>query len=129
MIKIWPLVTLQISLQCPKALRQIPQDLMTTLAILKHSQITTKKLFAVPPNFISQIRLQYATGASAKPKRKCISKLLGKKSKGGEEIPPPPEELRKLKEVKIEVHAPQITRESAVITFNESTTAKDVLYQ
>ncbi|XP_055870921.1 rho GTPase-activating protein 18-like [Biomphalaria glabrata] len=87
-----------------------------------------KKLFVVPPNFISQIRQQYATGASAKPKRKFISKLLGKKSKG-EEIPPPREELMRLKEVKIEVHAPQMTRESAVITINESTTAKDVIYQ
>ncbi|XP_055870922.1 rho GTPase-activating protein 18-like isoform X1 [Biomphalaria glabrata] len=87
-----------------------------------------KKLFAVPPNFISQIRQQYATGVSAKPKRKFISKLLGKKSKG-EEIPPPREELMRLKEVQIEVHAPQMTRESAVITINESTTAKDVIYQ
>ncbi|XP_055870918.1 rho GTPase-activating protein 18-like isoform X2 [Biomphalaria glabrata] len=87
-----------------------------------------KKLFAVPPNFISQIRQQYATGVSAKPKRKFISKLLGRKSKG-EEIPPPREELMRLKEVQIEVHAPQMTRESAVITINESTTAKDVVSQ
>ncbi|XP_055870919.1 rho GTPase-activating protein 28-like isoform X3 [Biomphalaria glabrata] len=82
----------------------------------------------VPPNFISQIRQQYATGVSAKPKRKFISKLLGRKSKG-EEIPPPREELMRLKEVQIEVHAPQMTRESAVITINESTTAKDVVSQ
>ncbi|XP_055870926.1 rho GTPase-activating protein 18-like [Biomphalaria glabrata] len=88
-----------------------------------------KKLFAVPPNFISQIRQQYMTGASGKPKRKFISKFLGKKSKSGEEIAPPAEELMRLKEVPIEVHAPQMTKESAVITINESTTAKDVLYQ
>ncbi|KAH9491952.1 Rho GTPase-activating protein 18 [Bulinus truncatus] len=85
-----------------------------------------KKLLVVPPEFLSQIRQQYATGASVKPKRKFLSKFLGKK-KGPVDLPPPREELIRISEVEIEIHAPHLQKESGVVKINASTTAKDVL--
>ncbi|KAH9491960.1 Rho GTPase-activating protein 18 [Bulinus truncatus] len=86
-----------------------------------------KKLFVVSPDFLSQVRQQYISGASAKPKRKFISKLLGKKKKEAEDMPPPREELMKLKEVEIEVHPADSKRDSSLIKVTAATTAQDVL--
>ncbi|KAH9491957.1 hypothetical protein Btru_026888 [Bulinus truncatus] len=86
-----------------------------------------KKLYVVPPNFLSAIRQLYISGAPKKPKSKFLAKLLGKKDGDVPIVAPPPERLMNLTKVLIRVNASDRQKEPTLIKITETTTAKDVL--